>query len=252
MLGRLKNSTARLWLSARDMIRRLATAPHAENSIAVEPAVHPAEYSTAVEIVVPMVIELIRPRSVVDFGCNVGVWLEGFSRRGVTDILGIDKGQTWTKQLKFPTEKFLDFDLEKVAHLSLERAFDVALCLECAEHLEPETAPYLVQALCRSAPNIVFSAAIPGQTGFGHKNEQYPDYWKRLFSEHGFEMYDCFRQRIWTNPRVEFWYKQNMYLFSREPNTFSILVPKWDGSVYIAPELLERYVVRQGTHVSRI
>src|SRR5262245_15152496 len=113
-------------------------------SVADEPLIHPDEYSMAVETVVPLITELVRVRSVVDFGCNVGVWLEGFSRRGVTDILGIDKGHSWMERLKFPTEKFLDFDLEKVVHLALNRAFDLALCLECAEHLEPGTAQYLV------------------------------------------------------------------------------------------------------------
>jgi SAM-dependent methyltransferase len=209
--------------------------------IGEEPAIHPNEYPAAVEIIVPLVIELLRPGSVVDFGCNVGLWLEGFSRRGVTDILGIDKGGTWTERLRFPTDKFLDCDLDNVRTLNLKRTFDLALCLECAEHLEPEAAPFLVRALCRSAPHVLFSAALPGQTGCGHKNEQYPDYWMRLFRESGFEMFDCFRRRIWNDPKVEFWYKQNMYLFSTEPDAFTISIPKWDGSVYIAPELFELY-----------
>jgi hypothetical protein len=84
--------------------------------ISGEPAIHtdeegagdiPGEYPAAVEIIVPLIIELLRPRSVVDFGCNVGLWLEGFCRRGITDVLGIDKGRTWTARLKFPTDRFL-------------------------------------------------------------------------------------------------------------------------------------------------
>jgi SAM-dependent methyltransferase len=204
--------------------------------------IHPDEYPMAVDVIVPLVIDLLRPRSIVDFGCNVGAWLEGFSRRGITDILGIDIGEACPERLVIPIDSFFEFDLENVAQLHLQRRFDLALCLECAEHLEPEAAPDLVRALCECAPNVVFSAAIPGQTGFAHKNEQYPDYWMRLFRQHGFEMYDCFRQRLWKNPRIEFWYKQNMYLFSRAPNNLATSVQKWDGNVYIAPELLELYV----------
>ena len=36
--------------------------------------------------VVPMIVELIRPRSVVDIGCGVGTWLAAFSGHGVADI----------------------------------------------------------------------------------------------------------------------------------------------------------------------
>jgi hypothetical protein len=210
---------------------------------------HPDELPTAVEVVVALIIDLFQPHSVVDFGCNVGVWLDAFRRRGIVDILGIDKGHAWTQRSMIPTENFFEFDLENVAQIRLNRTFDVALCLETAEHLEPAAAPYLVQALCKCSRQIIFSAALPGQTGCGHKNEQFPDYWMQLFRHRGFEMYDCFRQRLWTNPQVEFWYKQNMYLFSR-PDELTISAPKWDGSVFIAPELLELYVNARNYEIS--
>jgi hypothetical protein len=55
------------------------------------------------------------------------------------------------------------------------------MSLECAEHLPAHRAAPLVEWLTKSAPIVVFSAAIPGQGGKGHINEQPPDYWNDLF-----------------------------------------------------------------------
>ena len=38
--------------------------------------------------VIPQVLALCQPRSVVDFGCGVGTWLRAFSEFGVEDIGG--------------------------------------------------------------------------------------------------------------------------------------------------------------------
>jgi SAM-dependent methyltransferase len=199
-------------------------------------------YPLSVEVVVPLIIEMLDPKSVVDFGCGVGVWLEGFKRRGVNDLLGIDGAYITQEDLLIPQDNYIPFDLERIHELKLIKHFDVALCLECAEHLDAAIAPSLIKTLCRVAPHVVFSAAIPGQTGMGHKNEQYPGYWQELFAREGFLMFDFFRPLIWKDERVEFWYRQNMYLFSNAPHFFKRSASGWDGSLYIARELLEIYV----------
>jgi len=132
--------------------------------------------------------------------------------------------------------------LENLANLRIDRTFDLALCLECAEHLSESVAPTLVAALANVATHVVFSAAVPGQTGVGHINEQYPDYWRDLFAIQGFQMFDFFRPLIWNDERVEFWYRQNMYLFSKAPHVFRKPASVWNGSVYITRDLLERYI----------
>jgi hypothetical protein len=204
-------------------------------------------YPQSVEVIVPLIIDMLAPQSVVDFGCGVGCWLSGFKHHDVHDILGIDGSSIFDKDLLIPQESYLPFDLERIRELAIDRPFDVALCLECAEHLDAEIAPQLVETLCRVAPHVVFSAAVPGQTGMGHKNEQYPDYWQSLFFRHGFQMYDYFRPLVWNDKRVEFWYRQNMYLFSRSPQHFRRPASEWDGTVYITRELLEIYVRWLGT-----
>jgi hypothetical protein len=99
----------------------------------------------------------------------------------------------------------------------LEKArgrYDLAVCLEVAEHLPESSAADLVRALTAFAPVVLFSAAVPGQGGVGHINEQWPAYWKGLFEQHGFYRRDPIRPRIWTNERVHWWYRQNIFLFA--------------------------------------
>ncbi len=69
-----------------------------------------------------------------------------------------------------------------------EGGFDVAYCFEVAEHLPPDLGERLVGYLCAQAPQILFTAATPGQGGAGHVNEQPPAYWEELFARHGLSL----------------------------------------------------------------
>jgi hypothetical protein len=62
----------------------------------------------------------------------------------------------------------------------------------------------------------MFSAALPGQGGQNHINEQWPNYWQELFNGYGYEMIDFFRFKIWNNTKIEYWYKQNLFLVVRK------------------------------------
>ena len=105
--------------------------------------------------------------------------------------------------------------------LQLDRKFDLAVSLEVAEHLPASAGETLIATLARLAPAVLFSAAIPQQSGRHHINEQWPDYWAELFSKHDFTPCDVLRTQFWSDARVEWWYAQNIVL-------------------YVKPELLER------------
>jgi SAM-dependent methyltransferase len=160
--------------------------------------------------VVPLVLELIQPRSVVDVGCGTGTWLVTFARHGVADYLGVD-AFTPTGLLEIPRDRFVEADFTQP--LALGRRFDLAISLETAEHLPEVAARGFVDSLTRLAPVVLFSAAIPGQGGTSHLNEQWPGYWSRMFADRGFEPADVLRPRVWDNERVEVWYAQNTILY---------------------------------------
>jgi SAM-dependent methyltransferase len=163
------------------------------------------------EAVIAVILPLVRPASVVDLGCGVGTWLRAFQNAGVTDILGLDGGHVDPAMLEIPPDRFRTADL--TAPPPLGRRFDLALCLEVAEHLPADRAAALVAALVAAAPCVLFSAAVPGQGGVHHINEAWPSFWSQRFAVHGYERLDPVRPRVWRDPAVSWWYKQNTYLF---------------------------------------
>lgn len=62
--------------------------------------------------------------------------------------------------------------------------YEVAFCLEVAEHVPPALGDKLVGYLAQ-APTVVFTAAPPGQGGTAHINEQPKDYWEKRFAMAG-------------------------------------------------------------------
>lgn len=172
-------------------------------------------------IVVPLLQELLAPKSVVDVGCGIGNWLAEFRARGVDDIVGIeghwiddDSGGSRASMLRVSRDRLIPHDLEQPLHL--DRKFDLALSLEVAEHLPAEAAPQLVRTLTELAPVVMFSAAVPYQGGTGHVNERWPSYWAGLFDTREFLAIDCLRPAIWSNPSVAWYYRQNLLLFVSE------------------------------------
>ena len=164
--------------------------------------------------VVPLVMDLVAPRSVVDVGCGSGAWLSVFAEAGVWDVAGLEGSPADPEVVDIEPSRIQVCDLSKPFHL--DREFDLAASLEVAEHLPEDSAGSFIESLTRLAPVILFSAAIPGQGGVGHLNEQWPTYWARHFSRLGFEVCDCLRDRVWRDRRVEWWYRQNLLFFVRE------------------------------------
>jgi SAM-dependent methyltransferase len=164
------------------------------------------------EVIVPLVLELVQPRSVIDVGCGVGTWLSVFKECDVADIWGVDGEHIERAMLEFPPERFLPFDLEHPFRVG--RRFDLVVSLEVAEHLPASCAETFVESLALLGPVVLFSAAVPFQGGEHHVNGQWPEYWANLFRERDYVAIDCLRRRIWHNESVDWWYAQNVLLFA--------------------------------------
>jgi SAM-dependent methyltransferase len=162
-------------------------------------------------VIVPFVLELVAPRSVIDVGCGDGTWLSVFHEHAITDVYGVDGDYVDRARLEISQDRFHPHDLSRPLHL--ERTFDLAVSLEVAEHLPADAADDFVASLARLAPVVLFSAAVPYQGGEHHVNEQWPAYWAERFARHDFLPVDCLRRRIWVNPDVEWWYAQNVLLY---------------------------------------
>ena len=73
-----------------------------------------------------------------------------------------------------------------------------------------------VDSLIRHGDVILFSAAVPHQGGEHHVNEQPPEYWRKLFAERGYDVFDWLRPRIAGRREVRPWYRFNSYIYANE------------------------------------
>ena len=162
------------------------------------------------QLIVPIILKFIKPKNIVDVGCGIGHWVRAFKENGI-DGVGFDG--SWVPKEKILIDTFNEIDLAK--ELPKVKA-DLVLCLEVAEHLPPSRAEGFIEDLTAMSTIIVFSAAVPGQGGVHHINEQWQSYWVDLFKQQGYVIIDCLRPLLWNNKDVELWYKQNMFFFVRK------------------------------------
>jgi SAM-dependent methyltransferase len=169
-------------------------------------------YNSALAVL-PIIDELIHPRSVLDVGCGVGTWLKVWKENlGVEDVIGIDGDYVSRESLRIPQNLFDGRDLK--LPFDLGRKFDLAMSVEVGEHLPIGSAGTLVDNLVKHADLVVFSSANLQQRGTYHINEQPPEFWAKLFTERNYVPVDIIRDEIWNDDRVEWWYRQNIIVYT--------------------------------------
>lgn len=184
--------------------------------------------------VLPIVLDVLpEVRSAIDFGCGVGTWLSVLKENGVETISGLDG--PWVEQnlLEIPQEDFRQINFEET--IDVDTKYDLAMTLEVAEHLTPESAAGFVDTLIRASDFVLFSAAIPFQGGRGHFNEQWPEYWAQLFAERGYVALDFVRQKIWNDSQIPTWYRQNTLLFVKKEELHRVNLPESEKQGSHAP-----------------
>jgi SAM-dependent methyltransferase len=163
------------------------------------------------QAVLPFVLQLVEPRSIVDFGCGTGTWLHAAKALGIPRVLGVEGSWVRRAQPLLTADELEIHDLSE--SVTFGTRFDLAVSLEVAEHLKPARARGFVQDLCAAADVVLFGAAIPSQGGTGHINEQWQSYWAELFRQSGYACLDVLRPRFWGSVEVLPWYKQNAFLY---------------------------------------
>ncbi len=166
---------------------------------------------------------LPKVNSAIDLGCGVGTWLSVLMEKGVKDVHGLDGPWVDSRFLQIPINCFSHIDFEE--GVDIARRYDLAISLEVAEHLPKRTATSFVNTLVDASDYVLFSAAIPFQGGTDHVNEQWPEYWVKLFQDHGYVVLDFIRRMIWIDKRIPVWYRQNILLFVRKEQVCNVRLP---------------------------
>lgn len=196
----------------------------------------PAYNKNSASVILPFLISQFKISSIIDIGCGIGTWLAVAKEKGINDIIGIDGTYVDKNLLYIESDLFKEKDLTHP--FDLKRKFDIAFCLEVAEHIDGEKADILIDSIIRHADLILFSSAIPGQEGEGHINEQWVDYWVEKFKKHNYLFYDIVRPKFWNDPKLEWWYKQNMFIVAKQGHL--AIQNNLVINQYIHPELYKR------------
>jgi 2-polyprenyl-3-methyl-5-hydroxy-6-metoxy-1,4-benzoquinol methylase len=157
-------------------------------------------------------------KSVVDYGCGAGWILHYLKYYGVTDLVGVEPNKAALSVMDEGVASCVKFRTLK-RNINLNRKFDLVVCLEVGEHIEDKFSDLLIDNITKHTNRLVFSAATPGQGGWGHINEQEFEYWEDKLIVAGFR---CNRKateqfRIYLeNKGAKKWYRKNISVFERE------------------------------------
>lgn len=172
------------------------------------------------KMITKYILRVVQPdlKSVVDFGCGAGWFLYYFKKFGIDDIVGIEPNKEILEVLDKSVRGNIKFlDLSK--GVDLHRRFDAAMNIEVGEHMDKKYADILVENITRHTNLLIFSAATPGQGGYGHINEQKFEYWETKLEKCDFycdkESTSNFRNRL-KRKKVKKWYIKNISVFRRK------------------------------------
>ncbi len=162
-----------------------------------------------------LVKQVLPFNSMLDVGCGIGAWMASAKNLGVEYVEGIEG--PWideAEELLVERSSIQRVDLSE-SILSPTRKYELAISIEVAEHLPESMADSFCAGLVAASDSIVFSAAIPGQRGRGHINEQYIEYWLKKFWMLGFVPLDNIRPWIQSDENMYWWFKQNIVCLVR-------------------------------------
>lgn len=185
----------------------------------------------AASIIIEKIKKIFSIYSVTDVGCGRGAWLVACKNNGITDLHGLDGSWNSQDQMLDQIIKFSPVDLSgtwRANHKS-----DLCISLEVAEHINPKSSQSFVDELCSISDLIIFGAAYEEQGGVGHINERRHSFWANYFLQNNYDAYDLIRPICWHDASIDFWYRQNTFLYIKRNSVPFITAQKY-GLVPIA------------------
>jgi len=162
-------------------------------------------------------------KTVVDEGSGLCIFANEFAKQGFKVVAtdgSKDAEKYASKDIHYLQLDFRVNGFEKQLKL-FHPVYDIAVCMEVAEHLPPESASSLIESLTNLSSIIVFTSAQPGQGGLGHFNEQPHAYWQSLFEQFGYGLDENLTKNlriIWKSGNVAWWLSENLLIFRRQPS----------------------------------
>ena len=128
------------------------------------------------------IVRELRPESVLDAGCAIGMLVEQLRNRHV-DAAGVDISEYANSQM--PDEVRQHCWVASLAD-PLPRRFDLITCIEVLEHMPAADGNAAIANLCAASERVLFSSSPHDFSEPTHLNVQPPEHWSALFARHGF------------------------------------------------------------------
>jgi len=171
-----------------------------------------------IELISETIYRTLNPKSVIDVGCGVGAYLYYLNKHGV-EIEGIEGSNAAFKALMAPQNVVRKLDLRLISSYKPKRKYDLAMCIEVLEHINPKHADMVLDFLCEASDTILISAASPGQGGRYHMNEQTSEYWISKMKKRGYNLdlstTSEIKKEIAGKIKVVTWIPKNLLIFRR-------------------------------------
>lgn len=166
----------------------------------------------AAAVVLPLVFRVFTPARVLDVGCGQGAWLAAAEALGSRELTGLDGD--WVDRARLRSARIAFHATDLAAPIPARGRHDLCISVEVAEHLPPARAEGFVADLCAASDVVLFSAAVPMQGGTEHVNEERASRWAARFAARGYDCFDLVRGAVWDDARVEWWYRQNLFVYA--------------------------------------
>ncbi len=148
----------------------------------------------------------------LDFGCGIGSYLRGAFEYCI--VMGFELSRVAEKYTPLIVISCITYEYDITKKMNNIFPCDVSLCIEVAEHIDPEGSEMLIKNITNLTEKYcIFTAAPPGQEGTGHINCQPREYWIELFKKYGFELTDMELKSFEHAPD---YVRKNLMIFKNE------------------------------------
>ena len=174
----------------------------------------------AAQVAADQIYKFYKPQSLIDVGCGQGIWSRAFLER-ISTLEKVSAVDLSSSNITYLKDENINASVSIALHgqdLNLNPSlpgsyFDFAICVEVLEHISKQSSEMIIAELGEKCGMVLFSAAISGQGGTHHINEQSLSYWNQKMGESGFVALDVIRPIFILDREIPSYYTNSIAIW---------------------------------------